>query len=606
MHINKISIEVERLRGRYLFRSAVRRVLEYIEWITEIPIIEEISDDVTINIKLAQQRHRAEKKLLTLEDRSILLVNPIERSSTDKAYIYDLIKKLRAFSKHSEDLRENLAEICTYQYLPAGRVIVRQGHKAENLYFIANGEVSLSRVAIDELSGDEKTIDTGIMQSGDMFGEVALFHTIPRTSTVVTKTSVDLLLIKRDDFDNILRSVLTKKWNVLRDALVHFNYFKAWDEETVRECCILSKLKDFKPNEVLLGDGTGMVNYVHFILSGECRLIEHMLVRERPSYHGIQYELYDPEIFSGPQRSREVSKKITKSNKLPDLNYNFNQRPANTHTDVDRLSIVTTTLLDVCSSNTHHALLAKLEIPKKWFGHYYIISGLILLFLFYFALNKYFYDENVPEIVLSLLDTLFGSSRKALVSMESVILAIFVFSIHIWKRICEMYYICVFSDQKINIFHYILTFLHYMTTLVCLIGECEGFVRDSHTDLSLHKLTIAQLVYAFIFLCLTYMQLESNFILARLRKNQYGDVVTKEHKIPIGGLFNYISNPLQLTEILMYLMLSGILCQASTFHYVTLFVIINQIECAILYDQWYRNTFKNYPKERKILIPYIW
>lgn len=45
----------------------MRRVLEYIEWITEIPIIEEISDDVTINIKMAQQRHRVEKKLLTLE-----------------------------------------------------------------------------------------------------------------------------------------------------------------------------------------------------------------------------------------------------------------------------------------------------------------------------------------------------------------------------------------------------------------------------------------------------------------------------------------------------------------------------------------------------------
>lgn len=55
------------MKGRYLFRSAVRRVLEYIEWITEIPIIEEISDDVTINIKMAQQRQRVEKKLLTLE-----------------------------------------------------------------------------------------------------------------------------------------------------------------------------------------------------------------------------------------------------------------------------------------------------------------------------------------------------------------------------------------------------------------------------------------------------------------------------------------------------------------------------------------------------------
>lgn len=64
-----------------------------------------------------------------------------------------------------------------------------------------------------------------------------------------------------------------------------------------------------------------------------------------------------------------------------------------------------------------------------------------------------------------------------LVSIESVILAIVVFSIHIWKRIYEMYYVCVFSDQKINILHYVLTFLHYSTTVLSLIGESEGFVR---------------------------------------------------------------------------------------------------------------------------------
>ncbi|KAL6448422.1 hypothetical protein ACFW04_000385 [Cataglyphis niger] len=340
-----ILIRTERLKGRYLFRSAVRRVIEYIEWITDTD--EEISDDITINIKLAEQKQKLEKKLLTLKDRSILLVHPVERSSMDKAYLFDLIKKFRVFSKHSEDLRKSLAAVCIYQYLSADRVIVRQGHKAKNLYFIMNGEVNLSKIVIDEFTGDEITIDMGVMKPGDMFGEVALFHMIPRSSTVVSKTSVDLLLIRQDDFDSILRDVLTKKWDVLRDALVHFNYFKAWDEETVRECCILSKLKDFKPNEVLLGDGKGMVNDVYFILSGECRLIEHMLVRERPSYHGIQYELYDSEISLGPQlQPKEVSKKIAKSNKLPELDYDFEQEPANTH-DADRLSIVTTTLLDV-------------------------------------------------------------------------------------------------------------------------------------------------------------------------------------------------------------------------------------------------------------------
>lgn len=60
--------------------------------------------------------------------------------------------------------------------------------------------------------------------------------------------------------------------------------------------------------KILLGDGKGMVNYVHFILSGKCRLIEHMLVRERSSYRGTQYELYDPENFGPQEQSREILK----------------------------------------------------------------------------------------------------------------------------------------------------------------------------------------------------------------------------------------------------------------------------------------------------------
>ncbi|XP_012063936.1 PREDICTED: uncharacterized protein LOC105627259 [Atta cephalotes] len=342
----KILIRPDRLKGRYLFRSAVRRVLEYMEWITEEEIIEEISDDVTINIRMAQQRDKIEKKLLTLKDRSILLVKPTERSSADKVYIYDLMTKFHAFTKYSEDLRKDLAAACFYQYLSSDRVIVRQGHKARNLYFILNGEVNLSKVVIDDLTGDEKVVDMGSIHSGDMFGEIALLHTLPRTSTIITKTSVDLLLITQDDFNKILRSNLTKKWDVLRDALVHFNYFKLWDEETIRECCILSKLKDFKSNEILLGDGKGMVNYVHFILKGKCRLIEHMLVRERPSYHGMQYELYDSETFR-PQLQR-VPKKIAESDELESNQFDKSiPKSVEIKEEDDQLSIVTTTLLDV-------------------------------------------------------------------------------------------------------------------------------------------------------------------------------------------------------------------------------------------------------------------
>lgn len=62
------------MKGRYLFRAAVRLVLEYMEWITEVPITEEISDDVTINIKMAYQKQKIEKKLLTLQVKYIICI----------------------------------------------------------------------------------------------------------------------------------------------------------------------------------------------------------------------------------------------------------------------------------------------------------------------------------------------------------------------------------------------------------------------------------------------------------------------------------------------------------------------------------------------------
>lgn len=104
-----------------------------------------------------------------------------------------------------------------------------------------------------------------------------------------------------------------------------------------------------------------------------------------------------------------------------------------------------------------------------------------------------------------------------------------------------------------------------------------NLLADSHVHLFWHKLTTIKLVCAFIFLWATYMQLKTNFILAKLRKNKHNVVVSYNYKIPVDGLFKYISNPLQFTEILMYLMLSVILWQASTYHYITIWVIANQV-----------------------------
>ncbi|KYN19981.1 PREDICTED: polyprenol reductase [Trachymyrmex cornetzi] len=258
------------------------------------------------------------------------------------------------------------------------------------------------------------------------------------------------------------------------------------------------------------------------------------------------------------------------------------------------------------SVKTPHTIAAKFEVPKRWFRHFYIFCAPLMTITLCSLSYKYLYNGNIPEIVFTLLDTLLGTSRKQLISAEDAFLVIVLFNIHCWKRFYESCFISVYSNQKIHVALYFLGLAHYIGVILCILGESEGFVKGSHATLFLHKVTIVKLICASICLLASYEQLKTNFILAKLRKNSHGDVVSLEHKIPFNRLFKYIAGPLQLCEVIIYLMFSVILWRASTFHYVTFWVASNQMECAYLSHQWYRKTFTNYPKERKIIIPYIW
>ncbi|XP_031783439.1 cyclic nucleotide-binding domain-containing protein 2 [Nasonia vitripennis] len=386
----KQRVIVGKLRGRYLFRAAVRLVIEYKDWIGNGDS-ENIGDDVTVNVKLAQRKKSSEQEDLTVKDRSILLISPHKRSKDDVAYIEYLLKEIKAFKRYPEDVRESLASDCGYQFVPAGRTIIRQNHKARLLYYVVSGQLQISRDLEDPVTEEAKQIDAGMLKPGDMFGEIALLHQVPRTATVVSKTPVDLLLITRKMFNIYLRHFLLEEWDILRDALVNFNYFKGWTEETMRECCILSKIVNYKPNEVLLGDGKGMIHYVYFLLNGECRLVEHMLVEKKRVGKHVKYKLYDSQ-----QKDRNPRQRIGRSKKLelPDdelsaiimesasqdgsmSNITAKEQPSspadyiklisskkpNTNIAIERVSVITVTLQDVI--NQWHEITDVVEMLMR-------------------------------------------------------------------------------------------------------------------------------------------------------------------------------------------------------------------------------------------------
>jgi protein-S-isoprenylcysteine O-methyltransferase Ste14 len=92
----------------------------------------------------------------------------------------------------------------------------------------------------------------------------------------------------------------------------------------------------------------------------------------------------------------------------------------------------------------------------------------------------------------------------------------------------------------------------------------------------------------------------SDYYLIHLRKKDETD-----YKLPVKGLFKYVTSPNllgEITEWLGYALLTWSLPALAFF----LWTCANLLPRAAANQKWYREKFPNYPKKRKILFPFVW
>lgn len=80
------------------------------------------------------------------------------------------------------------------------RVVIQQGDPGNTLYLVIDGEVAVIKRQED---GGELELDR--IGSGDYFGEMALFEQIPRTATIRTVKPCRMLLLHKQQFDEMVR-----------------------------------------------------------------------------------------------------------------------------------------------------------------------------------------------------------------------------------------------------------------------------------------------------------------------------------------------------------------------------------------------------------------
>ena len=95
-----------------------------------------------------------------------------------------------------------------------------------------------------------------------------------------------------------------------------------------------------------------------------------------------------------------------------------------------------------------------------------------------------------------------------------------------------------------------------------------------------------------------FINIHSDDILINLRREN------QKYFIPRGGLFNYVSSPNYFGEIIEWFGFFIMTLNLGTFSFF-IWTFVNLVPRSISNHKWYIETFNDYPKERKILIPKI-
>ncbi|XP_023227379.1 polyprenol reductase-like isoform X3 [Centruroides sculpturatus] len=250
-----------------------------------------------------------------------------------------------------------------------------------------------------------------------------------------------------------------------------------------------------------------------------------------------------------------------------------------------------------------------LQIPKRWFRHFYVFASIYHTLLAWILYKVYFQRQPPPLISNILVRFFLNTGMVPSVIPEAVVISMVLILLHVYRRFYECYFVSVFSNAKMNLPHYIFGYCFYFGVGLSLLSEAPGFTKPGglkDINFSQSWLKVNHLIGITLFLWAWYNQHKCFKILAELRKNNKGAIVSAKYLIPNGHLFENVTNPHYLYEIILYFAILIILgFKNITWWLLMLWIITSHILMAISSHKWYKENFPKFALTRKAIIPYI-
>src|SRR5260370_37688875 len=106
----------------------------------------------------------------------------------------NFLANIKMFELLNEDDRVALAKVVDELKVPAGHTLFQAGDPGDSLFIVNSGQIELF---IKDTTGQKIVLTTA--ESGDMFGELAMLDTGPRTATALALTASEVLVLDRGD-----------------------------------------------------------------------------------------------------------------------------------------------------------------------------------------------------------------------------------------------------------------------------------------------------------------------------------------------------------------------------------------------------------------------
>ncbi|XP_072192541.1 polyprenal reductase [Excalfactoria chinensis] len=252
------------------------------------------------------------------------------------------------------------------------------------------------------------------------------------------------------------------------------------------------------------------------------------------------------------------------------------------------------------------AWLRRLQVPKRWFTHFYVVSILWNGFLLIRLFQAEFLGASLPPWI-QIFHSAFGrdlQDQNTDSEHFSALLVLLLLWLHSFRRLAECLNTSVFSNGVIHIAQYCFGLGYYVAVGSTVLCQVPADVRNgkglSVQILWYHIVGIVMYVWA------SLHQHRCLVILANLRKSKSGEVLSLTHNIPFGDWFERVSCPHYFAELLIYISMAVTFgFHNVTWWFVVMYVFFNQTLAAVLCHEFYQEKFTSYPKHRKAFIPFV-